>query len=178
MKLIMNKIICFAFALFIFSTYPVTVEATDNQVTYEYVYNCVPKKTIYRPGDTVGRDFTLNFIEYYEYVDENGNVTSNETVTDVTDKMTGSYDDTVVMIPGEYVNRLTGECGYNCYTFYVYDYGDVNGDYSITISDCVELHKIVGEDDSANQSYIFNADVDCDGLLTIRDCRQLENNLR
>ena len=48
----------------------------------------------------------------------------------------------------------------------------------ITISDCVELHKIVGEDDSANQSYIFNADVDCDGILTIRDCRQLENNLR
>lgn len=143
--------------------------------SYELFYEC--DNDAYHVGD-IFESRTICWITLCTTVLHSDGITRNHYDTfDITSGFISSYEGILLENPGEYVEILNGEDGLLRHPFYVYDYGDTNGDYNITVSDLVNLYKIIAEDNSSNIDYLFNADVNNDGIINMLDARTLTEKL-
>lgn len=128
---------------------------------------------IYHVGDTFERVIDVVYQEYIDYEDENGEFHSEIESETITDKLTDSLDGYTFTYAGQYTETLNGDAGTFRQIVNVYDYGDMNGDFSITVSDAVILQRIITEDQDVDCTFIENADTDRNQIIDLFDLRNI-----
>jgi hypothetical protein len=135
--------------------------------SYELFYEC--DNDAYHVGD-IFESRTICWITLCTTVLHSDGVTRNHYDTfDITSGFKSSYEGILLENPGEYIEILNGEDGLLRHPFYVYDYGDLNGDYKITMSDAIGLYRIIAGDPDYETDFIFNADMNNDDCIDLID---------
>ena len=156
------------------STFIAISTVVASNISYsDAVTKCFGENPYYHVGDTFSRSVKIYYQEYFEYDDEFGVFRSDSKKTDITNTFTDSLEGVVFSESGSYVETLNGEYGLFRLCVNVYEYGDVDGDFSITVSDAVIMSRIIAEDDSVNTDYIFNADTNSDSFIDIFDLKYI-----
>ena len=135
--------------------------------SYECFYEC--DDDIYHVGD-IFESRTQCFITLCTTVlHDDGVVRSYYDTFNITGGFISSYEGILLENSGEYIETLNGEDGLLRHPFYVYDYGDLNGDYKITMSDAIGLYRIIAGDPDYETDFIFNADMNNDDCIDLID---------
>ena len=170
LKVVIKLMVVFAIAVLVGSYVILNSSAVGDTVidqSYECFYEC--DDDIYHVGD-VFESRTKCFITLCTTVLHSDGVVKNHYDTfDITCGFTSSYDGVLLEHPGEYIETLSGEDGILRHPFYVYEYGDLNGDYKVTMSDVIGMYRVIAEDPDYNTEYIFNADMNNDDNIDLFD---------
>lgn len=162
------KFVAILFALMSITEAPII---PDKDVRMEYVQTMFVygENPIYHVGDTFVNTVGIVQEVLYEYYDSCGLYKVDRNLFDYTKYFTESLIDVTFTKSGVYTDTFNGDMGTFRTSVYVYDYGDMNGDFAITVSDAVIMSKLITEDETANYDYLFNADTNNDEIIDIVD---------
>jgi hypothetical protein len=124
---------------------------------------------IYHVGDTFVNTVGIVHEDLYEYYDSCGLYKVEKDWFDYTKYFTESLVGITFTESGVYTDTFNSDMGTFRTSVYVYDYGDMNGDFEITVSDAVIMSKLITEDETTNCDYLFNADTNGDEIIDIFD---------
>jgi hypothetical protein len=130
---------------------------------------------IYHVGDTFVNTVGIVHEDLYEYYDSCGLYKVEKDWFDYTKYFTESLVGITFTKSGVYEDTFNGDLGLFRTSVYVYDYGDMNGDFKITINDAVIMSRVIVEDDTANCDYLFNSDTNGDDIVDIFDLNYILN---